>query len=200
MIGCQKISRFRIGRGRRVQRGRRKIRDAGRTRKRTEEVGFSPLPCARWVVIYQRVYADCARPLPPPAQKAGTAPQKVQTTPRCSPLPCARWVTIYLRVDTECARPLSAAAQVLVGFEDGAAEGADDGPPGAAVDRHVADAGGRLHVRHSGAAATSGAHPRHGLRAPHRPPLVHQEAEENHFPQRQIERSEVVTPRGSQRG
>jgi len=73
---------------------------------------------------------------------------------------------------------------VAVGLEHGAAEGADDGAPGAAVHgEQVADPGGGLHVRHARAPAAPRADPRRRLAAPHRPPLVHQEAEEHHpFP------------------
>jgi hypothetical protein len=68
---------------------------------------------------------------------------------------------------------------VAVGLEHGAAEGADDGAPGAAVHgEEVAEPGGRLHVCD---AAATGADPRRRLAAPHRPPLVHQEAEEHHL-------------------
>ena len=68
-----------------------------------------------------------------------------------------------------------------IGFEDGAAERADDGAPGAAVHGHVTEPSGRLHVRHAGGAAATGADTRRGLCAPHLPPLVHQEAEERHY-------------------
>jgi hypothetical protein len=51
--------------------------------------------------------------------------------------------------------------------------------PGAAVHgEEVAEPGGRLHVCD---AAATGADPRRRLAAPHRPPLVHQEAEEHHL-------------------
>jgi hypothetical protein len=70
---------------------------------------------------------------------------------------------------------------VAVGLEHGAAEGADDRAPGAAAHgEEVAQPGGRLHVRHAGAPAAPRADPRRRLAAPHRPPLVHQEAEEHH--------------------
>jgi hypothetical protein len=70
---------------------------------------------------------------------------------------------------------------VAVGLEHGAAEGADDRAPGAAVHgEEVAQPGGRLHARHAGAPAAPRADPRRRLAAPHRPPLVHQEAEEHH--------------------
>jgi hypothetical protein len=70
---------------------------------------------------------------------------------------------------------------VAVGLEHGAAEGADDRAPGAAAHgEEVAQPGGRLHVRHAGAHAAPRADPRRRLAAPHRPPLVHQEAEEHH--------------------
>lgn len=70
---------------------------------------------------------------------------------------------------------------VAVGLEHGAAEGADDGAPGAPVHgEQVADPGGGLHVRHAGAPAAARADPRRWLAAPHLPPLVHQEAEEHH--------------------
>lgn len=70
---------------------------------------------------------------------------------------------------------------VAVGLEHGAAEGADDGAPCASVHgEEVADPGGGLHVRHARAPAAPRADPRRRLAAPHRPPLVHQEAEEHH--------------------
>lgn len=70
---------------------------------------------------------------------------------------------------------------MAVRLEHGAAEGADDGAPGAAVHgEQVAEARGRLHVRNACAAAAPRADPRRRLAAPHRPPLVHEEAEEHH--------------------
>jgi len=79
-------------------------------------------------------------------------------------------------LDRESVEPV-----VAVGLEHGAAEGADDGAPGAAVHgEQVADPGGGLHVGHAGAPAAARADPRRRLAAPHLPPLVHQEAEEHH--------------------
>jgi hypothetical protein len=84
---------------------------------------------------------------------------------------------------------------VAVGLEHGAAEGADDGAPGAPVHgEQVADPGGGLHVRHAGAPAAARADPRRRLAAPHRPPLVHQEAEEHHRSCTATARSSSLVP------
>ncbi|RZR97819.1 hypothetical protein BHM03_00027067, partial [Ensete ventricosum] len=67
-------------------------------------------------------------------------------------------------------------------LEDGAAESADDSPPGLTIHRHVEETRGRLHVRHPRAGPTARADPRRRLAASHRPPLVHQKAHVRQLP------------------
>ncbi|RWV91545.1 hypothetical protein BHE74_00022194 [Ensete ventricosum] len=69
----------------------------------------------------------------------------------------------------------------VVGLEEGAAEGADDGPPGLTMNGDVAEPRGGHHVGGADAATAARADPGRRLAAPHRPPLVHQKAEERHL-------------------
>lgn len=74
----------------------------------------------------------------------------------------------------------AAAARSGVGLEDGAAEGADDGLPGAGVEGDAAEASRRFHVCNPCSCSAPRAGSRRRLAALHRPPLVYQEAEEDH--------------------
>lgn len=71
-------------------------------------------------------------------------------------------------------------AMVVVGLEHGAAEGADDSPPGFPIQRHVTEPRSRLHVGDACATPASRADPCHRLAAPNHPLLIHQEAEKHH--------------------
>ena len=69
----------------------------------------------------------------------------------------------------------------VVGLEEGAAEGADDGPPGLTMNGDVAEPREGHYVGGAGAPTAARADPGRRLAAPHRPPLVHQKAEERHL-------------------
>ncbi|KAL5986906.1 hypothetical protein ACLOJK_015241 [Asimina triloba] len=56
----------------------------------------------------------------------------------------------------------------------------DNGTPGSPVEGHVAESGGRLHVRNAGSSPTPGAAAGQRLAATHHALLIHQKAEENH--------------------
>lgn len=61
----------------------------------------------------------------------------------------------------------------VVGLEEGAAEGANDGPPGLTMNGHVAEARARHHVGDARAGTAARADPCRRLAAPHPPPLIH---------------------------